>query len=145
MPRNTKHGSNNSGKPKQQTDYQHITAHNPPFPPKSGSLNPNRSLGIVQILPRHILHQPTYTELAYKEGSIYLFSCRVPVGTHPVVTYNHRTAPSACTVLFISHPFGVIYRSLHKYDFCFCPYMACFALPRRCHGTIFVIPFQSDS
>ena len=41
-----------------------------------------------------------------------MFLCRVPVGTHPVVTYNHRTAPSACTVLFISHPFGVIYRSL---------------------------------
>ena len=36
--------------------------------------------------------------------------CRVPVGTRSDASDLHRTAPMACTVLFISHPFGVIYR-----------------------------------
>ena len=44
-------------------------------------------------------------------GSINLLVCRVPIGTHQSATDNHRTAPSACMVLFISHPFGVTYRS----------------------------------
>ena len=46
-----------------------------------------------------------------KAGSINLLVCRVPIGTHHSAADNHRTAPSACTVIFISHPFGVIYRS----------------------------------
>ena len=44
-------------------------------------------------------------------GSIYLFSLSRPYRDASVATDNHRTAPSACTVLFISHPYGVIYRS----------------------------------
>ena len=44
-------------------------------------------------------------------GSINLLVCRVPFGTHLSAIDSHRTAPTACTVLFISHPFGVIYRS----------------------------------
>ena len=44
-------------------------------------------------------------------GSINLPVRRVPIGTHQSAADNHRTAPSACTVLFISHPFGVIDRS----------------------------------
>ena len=45
-----------------------------------------------------------------KEGPIYLYFCRVPVGTRSDASDLHRTAPMACTMLFISHPFGVIYR-----------------------------------
>ena len=43
--------------------------------------------------------------------SINLFSLSRPYRDASVATDNHRTAPSACTVLFISHPYGVIYRS----------------------------------
>ena len=71
-------------------------------------------------------------------SGINMLVCRVPIGTHQSATDNHRTAPwtillpfgrdtvhgtmtscshsvatpfMACTVLYISHPFGVIYRS----------------------------------
>ena len=47
-------------------------------------------------------------------GSINLLVCRVPFGTHLSAIDSHLTAPTACTVLFISHPFGVIYRSPHN-------------------------------
>jgi hypothetical protein len=45
-------------------------------------------------------------------GYNYLSLCCVPIGTHSVTSENHRTAPVACTVLFISHPFGMICISL---------------------------------
>jgi hypothetical protein len=38
---------------------------------------------------------------------VYLLR-RIPVGMHLFASDNHRTAPLACTVLFMSHPFGVV-------------------------------------
>ena len=49
------------------------------------------------------------------EGYIYLSMSRVPIGTHSDTPENHRTAPAACTALFISHPFGVNCISLTFY------------------------------
>ena len=63
-----------------------------------------------------------------KAGSIHLHMvvCRVPIGTHQwllIITALHHerccsssvaTPFMACTVLFVSHPFGVIYRSPTK-------------------------------
>jgi hypothetical protein len=39
------------------------------------------------------------------------FLCRVPLGRSSLMSECHGTTPSACTVLSISHPVGVIYRS----------------------------------
>ena len=41
------------------------------------------------------------------------FLCRVPLGRSSLMSECHGTTPSACTVLSISHPVGVIYRSPH--------------------------------
>ena len=61
-----------------------------------------------------------------KAGSIHLVVCRVPIGTHQwlliITALRHERCCSrsvatpfmACTVLFVSHPFGVIYRSPTK-------------------------------
>ena len=61
-----------------------------------------------------------------KAGSIHLLVCRVPIGTPQwlliITALRHERCCSrsvattfmACTVLFVSHPFGVIYRSPTK-------------------------------
>ena len=66
------------------------------------------------------LDEPGFEEkkVWVETGSINLPVCRVPIGTHSDISENHRTAPADCTVLFISHPFGVRYRSPFELFFC---------------------------
>ena len=48
---------------------------------------------------------------AIKSGLFISFLCRVPLGRSSLMSECHGTTPSACTVLIISHPVGVINRS----------------------------------
>ena len=65
--------------------------------------------GVIEILPLEAIGEIGFLRrVLFIEGSKNLYLCRVLSGRSSLMYGCHGTAPSACTVLFISHPVGVI-------------------------------------